>query len=95
MGTITVDLSSQVEAFRSLTAEWWDEKSKFVVVRGATWVDEDSFSLRLDLEKRAFLDHATNLKTDELVQSMVQLISQLVWHEKLRQRKLQPRGSAA
>lgn len=95
MGTITVDLSSLVEPFRLLTAEWWDENSKFVVVRGSTQKDADPFSLRLDLEKRAFLDHAKNPKTDELIQSQVQIISQLVWHERLRQKTAQAQGSAA
>jgi hypothetical protein len=86
MTTITVDLSKELEFFRLLTAEWWDENSKFVVVRGSTKKDPENFALRLDLEKRAFLDHLSNPKTDELVQSQVLLISQLVWHERLRQR---------
>jgi hypothetical protein len=97
MDTITVDLSDQVELFRRLTAEWWDENSKFVVVRGSTKRGADDFKLRLDLEKRAFLDHASDPKTDQLVQGQVQLISQLVWTEKLRAKKTaaRPRGSAA
>ena len=88
-GTITLDLSSRMQLFRLLTAQWWDENSKFVVVSGSTKKDPANFTLRLDLEKRAFLDHAPNPHTDELVQSQVHEISRLVWNERLKQREKQ------
>ena len=82
--TVTIDLSSRIEPFGLLTAEWWEEDSKFVVVRGSTKKGHEIFALRLDLDKRTFLDHLSNEKTDELVQSQASLISQLVWSERLR-----------
>jgi hypothetical protein len=94
--TTRLDLSKQIKLFHLLTAEWWDENSKFVVVRGSTKRESEDFALRLDLEKRAFLDHASNPKTDQLVQSQVHLISQLVWNERLKLRNENPpRGYAA
>jgi hypothetical protein len=86
-GTITLDLSSGMQLFRLLTAQWWDENSKFVVVSGSTKKDPENFTLRLDLEKRAFLDHAPNSHTDELVQSQAHEISRLVWNERLKREK--------
>ena len=77
--TITVDLSSRIKPFGLLTAEWWDENSKCVVVRGSMKKEHEDFVLRLDLDKRAFLDHAENSDTDKLVQSHAALIAQLVW----------------
>jgi hypothetical protein len=86
-GTFTLDLNRHLKSFRVLTAEWWDTESKFVVVRGATKKDPEGFALRLDLEKRAFLDHVPNTKTDELIQGQVSEISRLVWSERLKQRE--------
>jgi hypothetical protein len=77
--TKTVDLSSRIKPFDLLTAEWWDENSKCVVVRGSMNKDHEDFALRLDLDKRAFLDHAENADMDKLVQGQASLISQLVW----------------
>jgi hypothetical protein len=82
--TVTIDLSSHIDAFLKLTAEWWEENSKFVVIRGATKKDADKFALRLDLDKRAFLDHVDNERTDKLVQSQAKAISELVWSERLK-----------
>ena len=83
--TTKIDLSGWMHLFRFMTAEWWDHNSKFAVVRGSTEKDPEAFALRLDLEKRAFLDHVTNPKTDRLLQNEVQQISQLVWNAKRQQ----------
>lgn len=85
--TIVVNLSSRVEAFRFLTAEWWEEDSKFVVVRGSMRKDSEDFALRLDLDKRAFLDHVPNEKMEKLLRRQAEHISQLVWGERLKRSK--------
>jgi hypothetical protein len=89
------NLTSWTAFFRLLTAEWWDENSKFVVVRGATSTDPEDFALRLDIEKRAFLDHASNSTVDTLLQSQVQEISRLVWSERVAQREKHHTAKAA
>ena len=88
--TFTFDLSKSFLFFPVLTAEWWDEKSKFVVVRGcinSPNMAAKHFALRLDLEKRAFLDHASNAETDALVQKQASEISRLVWNERLKRQQ--------
>jgi hypothetical protein len=80
--TRTVDLSARMDAFRKLTAEWWEDKSKFVVVRGATGERSAEFALRLDLDKRAFLDMAADEETDRLMRSHASEIAELVWNER-------------
>jgi len=77
---VTLHFSTQTEPLGVLTVEWWDENSKYVVVCGSK--DEEDFALRLDLDKHAFLDHAKNSRTDELVQSLAPDISRLVWTER-------------
>jgi len=81
--TTTVDLGKQLKAPGPLTAEWWDDNSKCVVVRGSLY--HTDFAVRLDLEKRAFLDHVeNNQKLDEILQQIAARISELVWKERLR-----------
>jgi hypothetical protein len=92
--TTTIDLTQRIESFRFVTAEWWDEKSKFVVVRGSTEKDSEDFAVRLDIEKRAFLDHVSNPMTDKLVQSQASQISQLVWNERAKREGRRQLGAA-
>ncbi len=82
--TVKLDLSSRFEPFGRLIAEWWEEDSKFVVVHGSTKHDHQDFNLRLDLDKRVFLDHLKNKTTDDLIQKQAQEISRLVWSERQR-----------
>jgi hypothetical protein len=81
--TTTVDLEKPMGAPGPLSAEWWDDNSKCVVVRGSLF--HTDFALRLDLEKRAFLDHVeNNKKLDEALQQAAARISEFVWKERLR-----------
>jgi len=87
--TIKIDLRKAVNAekvFASLMAEWWDVNSKFAVVRGTVRDDSEKFALRLDLDKRAFLDHLANPITDQIVHSYAHLLSQVIVSEKSKQR---------
>jgi hypothetical protein len=79
--TTTFDLREPLQFPWPLTAEWWDDNSKCVVVRGS--LSETDFALRLDLEKRAFLDHVeSNEKFDEALQRFAAQITELVWKER-------------
>jgi hypothetical protein len=79
--TTTFDLRKPLRSPGPLTVEWWDDNSKCVVVRGSLF--HTDFALRLDLEKRAFLDHVeSNEKLDEALQHAAALISELVWKER-------------
>ncbi|MGJ4887090.1 hypothetical protein ACQR1Y_02810 [Bradyrhizobium sp. HKCCYLRH3099] len=92
--TTIIDLTNRVGKFSTVTAEWWEDNSKFVVVRGLTEGDCQSFALRLDLEKRAFIDRAPDPKTDQLLQGQALQISQLVWSERAKLLKVAQRGAA-
>jgi hypothetical protein len=52
-----------------LRAEWWDNESRFVLVRYSLKGREQELGLRLDLDKKIFLDHLDNLEFDHLVQA--------------------------
>jgi hypothetical protein len=83
--TTTVDLREPLKSPGPLSAEWWDDDSKCVVVRGSLF--HTDFALRLDLEKRAFLDHIeSNQKLDEALQRFTNQIIDLVWKERLLRR---------
>jgi hypothetical protein len=51
-----------------LRAEWWGDLSRFVVIR---YSERDGIegSLRMDIDKRAFIDHIADPAKDEAVQS--------------------------
>lgn len=63
-----------------IKAEWWDDQSPLVVVvcrhRG------ELAKLRMDLDKRTFLDHLTDARGDKAVQSL----SLPVWEIVAKQR---------
>jgi hypothetical protein len=60
-----------------LRAEWWDDSSRFVVVRYALKREEvKTRGFRLDLDKKVFLDHVSDPKLDKEVQDRVDKI----WH---------------
>jgi hypothetical protein len=93
--TVKVDLTSRFRpSFGRLIAEWWNEDSKCVVVRGSTMKDREDFALRLDLDKRAFLDRVGNDETDELLRTKAPEISRHVWEERVKQSGKQAAGAA-
>jgi hypothetical protein len=88
--TITVDLRGAADTtgyFATLIAEWWDTNSKFAVVRGSLDGNE-KFALRLDLDKRAFLDHATSPLLDAIIQKHAHLLSQVIVSEKSKRQNI-------
>lgn len=58
--------------------EWWRPDSRFVVVRYSQGGELNEFGMRLDLDKRSFLDRFDNDRLDANLQSLVPEISSLV-----------------
>lgn len=79
--TVVVELPD-IAPFSRMTAEWWEETSKFVVIRGTTGTDGVAFALRLDLDKRAFLDRTGEEETDRLVPDLAKTIAERVQNER-------------
>jgi hypothetical protein len=66
-----------------LRAEWWDPSSRFVLVRYSRKGHEEELGLRLDLDKRVFLDHLSDdPHLDADVQSRVETIWKIVAQER-------------
>lgn len=84
MATVTtVELPKSSSGARySAIAEWWGDRSHFAVVRFLVGGIE-KFSLRLDLDKRVFLDHAPDAETDQAIQARVQTI----WSDVVRAKR--------
>jgi hypothetical protein len=77
----SIDLDQRVpdaKYVRFLRAEWWDDRSRFVLIRYATDGKEKDLGLRLDLDKKIFLDHVSDPDTDKIVQSRVGKIWEIV-----------------
>jgi hypothetical protein len=75
----SIDLSSKLKQPGELTflsAEWWSKSSRFVLVRYSYKDEEQKFGLRLDLDKRIFLDHLDDPKLDEFVQ---RFYARIIW----------------
>jgi hypothetical protein len=56
---------------RFLRAERWDDQSRFVLIRYALEGKEEEFGLRLDLDKKIFLDHLPDPELDQLAQYLL------------------------
>jgi hypothetical protein len=73
-----------------VAARWWRETSKCAVVefeeKKNSYTLGDRFSLRLDLDKIAFLDHAKDATIDHIVQSKVRDI----WERIMKKRVWSP-----
>src|SRR5262249_58310486 len=71
----SIDLKDVVKEavpwFSFLRAEWWDDSSRFVLIRYSLEGKEQELGLRLDLDKRIFLDHIDDPNLDKFVQSQV------------------------
>lgn len=79
----TISLNDRIESsmgVKFISAEWWDEASRFVVVRVSYLGDERTF--RMDLFKRAFLDHLPEGDVEDFFQQSVEPIAQLVGQER-------------
>ena len=69
--TVTVPLNAVIETSRKLVLlhiEWWNDLSRFVVVKYTVDDQQLEFGLRIDLDKRVFLDHIDDSSLDDLVQ---------------------------
>jgi len=64
--------------FSFLRAEWWDDSSRFVLIRYSLKGKEQELGLRLDLDKRVFLDHMDDPDLDKFVQHQVENIWRVV-----------------
>jgi hypothetical protein len=65
-----------------LRAEWWDPSSIFVLVHDSYKDHEAELGLRLDLDKKVFLDHMPDPNLDAEVQKRVHSIWKIVAHER-------------
>jgi hypothetical protein len=61
-----------------LRAEWQRDISRFVLIRYSLNGDEQPFGLRLDLDKRVFLDSLDDPKVDESVQERIPEILSII-----------------
>jgi hypothetical protein len=84
MGTIHLqDRVPPANGISFLRAEWWDDSSRFVLVRYSRDGKEPELGLRLDLDKKIFLDHIEDSNSlDQAVQQRVNLIWQIVARER-------------
>ncbi len=78
----TIDLEEVVKPalpwLSFLRAEWWDDSSRFVLIRYSLKGKEQELGLRLDLDKRVFLDHLDDPELDMFVQYQVENIWRVV-----------------
>jgi hypothetical protein len=58
--------------------EWWRKSSRFVLVRYSYGGIEPEFGLRLDLDKRVFLDHPDDPNFDKIIQEYAKIIWEIV-----------------
>jgi hypothetical protein len=79
--TRRIEFEGRVEdvgTLRFLRAEWQRDRSRFVLIRYAVDGHEQPFGLRLDLDKRVFLDSLDNPKVDASVQERIPKILSIV-----------------
>ena len=69
-----------------LRAEWWDDSSRFVLIRYSLEGKVQELGLRLDLDKKIFLDHMDDEKLDTIVQRQAENIWRVVALKRLPQR---------
>jgi hypothetical protein len=74
----SIDLKMEKGPLFFLRAEWWDDHSRFVLVRYALEGKEQEFGLRLDLDKKIFLDHLPDPKLDEIAQFLAKPIWEFI-----------------
>jgi hypothetical protein len=65
-----------------LRAEWWDDRSRFVLVRYSLEGKEHELGLRLDLDKKIFLDHFNDPYLDKFAQAMVRPIWEYIVYKR-------------
>lgn len=77
----SVDLTKRLKPAGELvflSAEWWSKSSRFALVRYSYQYKEQEFGLRLDLDKRVFLDHLEDPKLDKIIESYAKIIWEIV-----------------
>jgi hypothetical protein len=72
--SIDLDNKFEMSPLSFLRVEWWDELSRFVLVRYSLSGKEQEFGLRLDLDKKIFLDHFDDKELEKIAQDMVKPI---------------------
>jgi hypothetical protein len=78
----SIDLKIEKGPLYFIRAEWWDDRSRFVLVRYALEGKEQELGLRLDLDKKIFLDHLPG-PFDEIAQ----LLARPIWEFIVRRRE--------
>lgn len=81
----SIDLTGAVKNANDISflrVEWWDDSSRFVLVRYSRAGKEQEFGLRLDLDKKIFLDHFEDTDLDKKVQTLVEPIWSIVAHKR-------------
>ncbi|BAQ46838.1 MULTISPECIES: hypothetical protein [Methylobacterium] len=81
LGTAPLGISLPNDVFLS-HAEWWNENSRFVLVRFRRRGEMMDLGLRFDLDKLTFLDDTGDPEADQVLQSTSSRISEAVFDTK-------------
>jgi hypothetical protein len=73
-----------IGALRFLRAEWWRDDSRCLLIRYAWDKKEQPLGLRLDLDKRVFLDKIDDPNVDASIQALTAKILSIVADERSR-----------
>jgi hypothetical protein len=69
------------DGIKFIEAQWWDDSSPLVVIHVSHRGDIER--LRMDIDKRAFLDHLADPEMDKTVQKQTMPIWEIVAKERL------------
>jgi len=69
--SIDLDKKFEIGPLWFSRAEWWDDQSRFVLVRYSISGKEETYGLCLDMDKRIFLDHIPNPEWDKFARYVV------------------------
>ena len=78
-----VNLKPKIELSGGLTfckAEWWDNDPRFVIVT-YSYKNSDEKSVRMDLDKRRFIDQQDDTHLDELIRIQTDSIWKIIIDE--------------
>lgn len=73
-----------VGALHFLRAEWWRDDSRCLLIRYAWRKTERPLALRIDLDKRVFLDKVNDPNVDDSIQALIPKILSIVADERSR-----------
>jgi hypothetical protein len=79
--SIQLDEIPTKDGIKFIKAQWWDDNSPLVVIHLSYRGDVER--LRMDIDKRTFLDHLTDPQKDKTVQKLTMPIWEIVAKERL------------